>query len=304
MLSPEWKWFVEFTDLTQAHMHGVKKYIYSGETAYQNIEIMETFFLGRCLVLDGKIQSSAYDEYIYHESLVHPAMIMHPEPKDVVVLGGGEGGALREVLKHPSVAELLMVDIDRDVVLLCEKYLPEWNGGAFRDPRTELLFMDARKYMEDNHKQWDVILIDITEPLDDSPAYMLFTREFYQLLALRLKKNGVIALQAGDLNPRLLKCHGAVYNTLKQVFRYVDSYGAFIPSYNTVWGFLFASNEVKAGDFTDEIIDHVIAGREITDLKYYDGLTHVHIFTLPRNLRVLLSLEQRIIEDHNPLFTI
>lgn len=304
MFSPEWKWFIEFTDPTQAHMHGVKRYIYSGKTAYQNVEIIETVFFGRCLILDGKIQSSEYDEHIYHESLIHPAMIMHPEPQEVVVLGGGEGGALREILKHPSVTELLMVDIDREVVSLCEKYLPEWNGGAYKDPRAELLFMDARKYMENNHKRWDVIVIDITEPLDDSLAYMLFTREFYQLLTQRLKKNGIIALQAGNLNPRLLQCHSAIYNTLKQVFRYVDSYGAFIPSYDTVWGFLLASHELNAGEISQEAVDNVIARREIKDLKYYDGLTHIHIFTLPRNLRILRSLEKRIIEDQNPLFTI
>ena len=304
MFSPEWKWFIEFTDPTQAHMHGVKKYIYSGKTAYQDVEIIETDFFGRCLVLDGKIQSAEYDEFIYHESLVHPAMIAHPEPRDVIVLGGGEGGALREILKYKSVHELLMVDIDREVVSLCEKYLPEWNGGAFKDPRTELLFMDARKYMENNDKKWDVIIIDITEPLDDSPAYLLFTREFYQLLAQRLKKNGVIALQAGNLNPRLLQCHGAIYNTLKMAFSHVDSYGVYIPSYDTVWGFLFASQEGVIRDKSPEIIDNIIAQRTIGDLEYYDGLTHRHIFALPRNVRVLCSQEKRIIEDQNPLFTI
>ena len=304
MLSPEWKWFIEFTHPTQAHMHGVKRYIYSGKTAYQEVDIIETEFFGRCLILDGKIQSSQYDEFIYHESLVHPAMIIHPDPKEVIVLGGGEGGALREILKYNSVEELLMVDIDQDVVSLCEKYLPEWNGGAFKDHRTELLFMDARKYMENNQKKWDVIFIDITEPLDDGPAYMLFTREFYQLLASRLKKNGIIALQAANLNPQLINCHGAIYNTLKQVFKNVDSYGAYIPSYDTVWGFLFVSQEVSAREYTTEMIDNLIAQRKIMDLKYYDGLTHTHIFSLPRNLRNIRSRENRIIEDNNPLFTL
>lgn len=303
MFSTEWKWFIEFTHPTQAHMHGVKEYIYSGKTAYQNVEIVDTDFFGRCLVLDGKIQSSQYDEFIYHESLVHPAMIVHPDPKQIIVLGGGEGGALREILKYPSVEELLMVDIDREVVSLSEKYLPAWNGGAFKDPRTELLFMDARKYMENNKKRWDVIFIDITEPLDDSPAYLLFTREFYQLLSNRLHKNGIIALQAGNLNPQLLQCHGAIYNTLKQVYKNVDSYGAYIPSYDTVWGFLFVSHENSAKDFTAEMVDNTIARREINNLKYYDGITHTHLFNLPRNLRVLRSREKRIIEDNNPLFT-
>lgn len=304
MISPEWKWFIEFTDPTQAHMHGVKRYIYSGKTAYQSVEIMETEFFGRCLVLDGKIQSAEYDEFIYHESLVHPAMIAHPDPREVIVLGGGEGGALREILKYSSVKELLMVDIDRDVVTLCEKYLPEWNGGAFKDPRTELLFMDARKYMENNYKKWDVIFIDITEPLDDSPAYLLFTHEFYQLLAQRLKENGVIALQAGNLNPRLLQCHGAIYNTLKLVFPHVESYGAYIPSYDTVWGFLFASQHKGIREYSPEVIDDIISKRSIEGLKHYDGQTHVHIFSLPRNVRMLRSNEKRIIEDQNPLYTI
>ena len=304
MFTPEWKWFIEFTDPTQAHMHGVKRYIYSGKTAYQDVEIFETDFFGRCLVLDGKIQSAAYDEFIYHESLVHPAMVAHPDPQEIIVLGGGEGGALREILKYTSVEELLMVDIDRNVVSLCEKYLPEWNGGAFKDSRTELLFMDARKYMENNKKKWDVIFIDITEPLDDSPSYLLFTREFYQLLGQRLKKNGVIALQAGNLNPRLLQCHGAIFNTMKLVCPHVESYGAYIPSYDTVWGFLFASPEKSARDFAPEMIDSILEQRSIGDLKYYDGLTHVHIFSLPRNVRMLCSREKRIIEDKNLLYTI
>lgn len=304
MFSSEWKWFIEFTDPTQAHMHGVRKYVYSGKTQYQDVEIIETDFFGRCLVLDGKIQSAEYDEFIYHEALVHPAMFLHPEPKDVIVLGGGEGGALREILKHSSVEKLVMVDIDRDVVSLCDKYLPEWNGSAFRDSRTELLFMDARKYMEDNIKRWDVIIIDITEPLDDSPAYLLFTREFYQLLAQRLQENGVIALQAGNMNPRLLSCHGAIYNTLNEVFPHVDSYGAYIPSYDTVWGFLIASQSEGVPRLPPEFIDSVMAQREIKELQYYDGITHNHMFSLPRNIRILRDREKRIIDDQNPLFTI
>lgn len=304
LFSPEWKWFIEFTDPTQAHMHGVKSYIYSGKTPFQDVEIIETEFFGRCLVLDGKIQSAQYDEFIYHEALVHPAMLFHPGPEKVIVLGGGEGGALREILKYDTVKNLLMVDIDEEVVSLCEKYLPEWNGGSFKDSRTELLFMDARKYMEDNHKRWDVIFIDITEPLDDSPAYMLFTKEFYQILSQRLNENGVIALQAGNLNPRLLECHGAVYNTLKEVFPHVESYGVYIPSYDTVWGFLIASHRGGIRERSPESVDQAIAKQVKGELHYYDGQTHTHIFNLPRNIRMLRSREKRIIEDHNPLFTI
>ena len=122
-----------------------------------------------------------------------------------------------------------MVDIDKEVVELCQRFLPEWSDGSFEDPRVKVHFMDARKYLEITDFQWDIIFIDITEPLDDSPSYKLFTKEFYQLVTKRLKKNGAVALQAGNLNSALFECHGAIYNTLNLVFKNVESYGAFIP---------------------------------------------------------------------------
>lgn len=300
---PPWKWFIEYTHPTQAHMHGVERYIYSGKTQFQDIEIIDTFFFGRCLVLDGKIQSAQFDEYIYHEGLIHPAMTVHPNPKEVLVVGGGEGAVLREILKHPQVQKLVMVDIDKEVIELCQRYLPRWSDGSFEDPRVKVHFMDAREYLENTDFRWDIIFIDITEPLDDSPSYKLFTKEFYQLVRNSLKKNGAVALQAGNLNPALIECHGAIYNTLKLVFENVESYGAFIPSYDTKWGFIFASNELSALDTAPEKIDSELAQRNINNLLFYDNLTHVNMFTLTKDIRDRRSREKRIIEDDKPLFT-
>jgi len=301
--SPTWKWFIEYTHPTQAHMHGVDRYVYSGQTPFQSVEILDTDFFGRCLILDGKIQSAQFDEYIYHEALIHPAMVIHPSPKDVLIIGGGEGAVLREALKHPSVERLLMVDIDSEVVELCKYYLPTWSQGAFEDSRVEVLFMDARKYLEGNVGKWDIIIIDLTEPLDDSPSYLLFTKEFYSLTAKRIKKEGAIALQAGNLNPRLFQCHGAIYNTLKLFYKFVDSYGAFIPSYDSRWGFIYASQVSSALSYTPQMIDERLKERNIDDLRFYDGLTHLNMFTLTKEIRTLRSREKRIIEDNNPLFT-
>jgi len=298
-----WKWFIEHTHPTQAHMHGIARYIYSSQTPFQSIEIVETDFFGRCLIVDGKIQSAQFDEYIYHEALIHPAMVMHPVPREVMVVGGGEGAVLREILKHPSMERLLMVDIDSEVVEICKRYLPEWSQGAFDDPKVETCYMDARKYLEENDDKWDIIFLDLTEPLDNSPSYLLFTKEFYQLVAQRIKDGGSIALQAGNLNPRLFECHGAIYNTLKLVFKNVDSYGAFIPSYDSRWGFIHASQETSALSFTPLMIDGCLKERNINNLRFYDGLTHVHIFTLTKDIRDLRSGEKRIIEDNSPLFT-
>lgn len=298
-----WKWFVEFSHPEQAHLLAVDKYVYCCTTPFQDVEIIDTGFYGRCLVLDGKIQSTRYDEYIYHETLVHPAILFHPEPRNILVVGGGEGAVLREVLKYPSVEKAVMVDIDREVVKICRHYLPEWSMDAFDDPRVELLFLDARKYLEDTNKQFDLIYIDITEPLNNSPAYLLFTREFYRTVKQRLSENGVIALQAGDLNPKYFHCHGAISNTLKQVFKEVHSYGAFIPSYNTTWGFICASERFTPSLQNPEAVDEKLLELDLAEkLEYYDGFTHMHLFTLPKNIRQLLEREKRIIEDENPLF--
>lgn len=303
MTSYNWKWFIEFTHPAQAHMHGVDSYIYCGQTKFQEVEIFDTSFFGRCLVLDGKIQSAQYDEYIYHEALIHPAMTIHPNPKEVMIAGGGEGAVLREILKHPMVEKAVMVDIDEEVVELCRRYLPAWNAGCFDHPKVELLFMDARKYLEDNQKKWDIIFLDLPEPLDDSPCYKLFTREFYNVVKERLKDNGIIALQAGNLSPMLFQCHGAIYNTLKQIFKNVDSYGVFIPSFDTNWGFIFASDSYSALEFDSQAIDERLKKRGIEELRFYDGLTHLHIFTLPKDLRALRDRETRIIEDDKPFFS-
>ncbi len=303
MSVPTWKWFIEYTTETQAHMHGISKYIYSGKTRYQTVEIVETDFFGRCLILDGKIQSAQKDEYIYHETLIHPAMVLHPNPQSVMIVGGGEGAVIREILRHPSVKKVIMVDIDREVVVLCDKYMPEWNDGSFQDPRVNLFFMDARKYLEETEETFDVIFSDLTEPLDDGPSYLLFTQQCFEIIKNRLSEDGVMALQSGSFNINLIDCHTAICNTMSLVFPYVSSYAAFIPSYDAQWGFNLASKKINPGQLTDKRIDQILEERNVKGLKYYDGETHRHLFSITKDVRRAKERETRIIEDGNPLFT-
>ncbi len=303
MKAPPWKWFIEYTHPTQAHMHGISKFIYSGRTKYQDVEILEVDFYGRCLILDGKIQSALSDEYIYHETLIHPAMLLQENPGKVLVLGGGEGAVLREILKHPGVEKLVMVDIDREVVELCARYLPEWNDGAYEDPRVQLVFGDAREYVKNSAETWDVVVMDLTEPVDDGPSYLMFTREFFQLLKGKISPGGVLALQAGSFNPRLLECHSAVYNTMGLSFETVRSYYTFIPSFDATWGFIVASQSKDPLSLGAEKVDALIKGRGIQNLRHYDGEAHGGMFALPKDIRVLRDKEKRIIEDNNPLTT-
>ena len=136
-------WLFERLGRSVMTAYGTTRTLYRGRSRFQSIELAENPELGKLLLLDNELQSASSDEFIYHETLVHPAMLAHPNPRQVVILGGGEGGTLREVLKHPSVERAIMIDIDREVVEACRRFLPEQSDGAFEDPRAELVFDDS-----------------------------------------------------------------------------------------------------------------------------------------------------------------
>jgi spermidine synthase len=264
------------------------------------VDIVETDTYGRVLLLDGKVQSAAFDEHIYHEALIHPAMVLHPHPQRVLLIGGGEGAGLRELLRYPQVEEIIMVDIDRQVVELCREHLGEWHQGAFDDPRVRLLFMDARRYLEDTAEQFDVIISDLTDPAEAGPSYLLFTRQFYETVKKRLVPGGILAVQGGGLSLDYMYVHGAVRNTLGRVFKIIRSYHTFIPSFDGSWGFLIAS------DLHDPLaLDRAEVDRKLgpiaDQLKFYDGETHEGLFRLPKNIRRALSENQTIIDDAHPV---
>jgi spermidine synthase len=297
------KWFLDFLNPDEGHMHGIKTILFAKQTKYQQVEIMDTGSYGRCLVLDGKIQSSEQDEFIYHEALVHAAMLSHPDPKRIFVVGGGEGATLREILRHKTVEYALMVDIDQEVVESCKKHLPEWHQGAFDDPRVDLKFLDARKYLEETNDRYDIIVIDISEPVEEGPAYLLYTKEFYSLVQNRLTPNGLITLQAGTTALTSLLCLGAVYQTLKAVFPIVAPYEASIPSFGLPWGFILASKSIDPRKLAVQEIDEAIKKRIRGELRYYDGETHTGQFRLGKHIRREIEKEDRIIEDNHPLYT-
>ena len=164
--------------------------LYQGRTRWQNVLIADTYNYDRVLMLDGAIQSAESDESLYHELLVQPAMLAHDEPRDVLIIGGGEGATLREVLSHASVRRAVMVDLDRELVELCREHLFQWHQGAFDDPRSELLTEDGRAYLERDPSLYDVVIIDVVDMLDNGPAQALYTRQFYELLHSRLRPGG------------------------------------------------------------------------------------------------------------------
>src|SRR5512136_268301 len=242
-------------------LHSVKERMYSGRSKFQSVDIINTGSFGVCLVLDGKIQSSEADEFIYHEALVHPAMLTHPRPERVFIAGGGEGATLREVLAHKTVRKAVMVDIDEEVVKLCHRFLPSWHQKAFDDPRTELHFADAREYLEESSDKFDVIIIDLVDPLEQGPARLLYTREFYQIVARKLGTTGIMSVQAEPSEWRNLDNFTAIVNTLRDVFSIARPYQVHVPSFFSLWGFVVASQSLDPSELTHKEIDARIRAR-------------------------------------------
>jgi spermidine synthase len=297
-----YRWFIEYFSAEEGHLHGIRHVLFSKQTPFQSLDIVELGSYGKALVLDGRIQSSIRDEFIYHEMLVHPAMLCHPEPRTVFIVGGGEGATLREVLRHRSVQRALMVDIDEEVVRRCREFLPEWHQGAFDDARTELRFVDARKYLEETAETFDVVIIDISEPIEEGPAYLLFTKEFYEIVRDRLSVAGVVSLQAGTVSLNDLACFTAIHKTLERVFPVVAPAWASVPSFALPWGFSVATKQHDPRALSPADVDKLVADRISGELRYYDGITHQAGFLLPKHIRMRLAGETRIIEDNHPLF--
>jgi spermidine synthase len=296
------KWFADVVNKDFRQLYRLEEVLYSGRTEYQSVRIIRIGGFGLCLVLDDKIQSSQRDEFIYHEGLVQPAMVAHPRPETVFIAGGGEGATLREALRHPTVKRAVMVEIDAEVVALSRKYLPELSAGAFEDPRAEVLHADAREYLEKSVDKFDIIIIDLPDPLEEGPAYRLFTEEFYRTVSDRLTADGLIAVQAGSALLTELLNLSAVNNTLKRVFPVVAAGAAHMPVFGAPWGFCFASGKHDPSHLAPDEVDEIIAARRLAGLKFYDGRTHLGMFMLPKYVRDALAGQRRVITDADPLY--
>ena len=280
-------WFCDTINPHFVQMHRVSDIVYSGKTRFQELQVVQTAGFGQCLILDGKLQSSEKDEFIYHEALVHPAMITHPHPTSVFIAGGGEGATLREVLKHRSVQRVVMVDIDEEAVDVCRRLLPSLHQRSFDDRRLELIYLDARKYLAECTEQFDVVVLDLTDPVEDGPSYSLYTPEFYRLAKERLAPGGLLSLQAGPCNWGEMGVYVAVNNTLRSVFPAVCQYQAHVPSFGGEWGFALAAGkqDLNPLSLSPEEVDGRISARLTGGLRFYDGVVHQSMFRLPLYVR-------------------
>ena len=302
-LEGSWHYELITPDLYQAER--IDHVFFSGRTPYQEVVVQDGAAFGRSLVLDGKTQSTEVDEFVYHEGLVHPAMISHPAPTSVFVAGGGEGATIREVLKHDAVESVVMVDIDSKVVDLCREYLPNHHRGSFDDPRVRLINADALAYLESTSERFDIVIIDVPDPLEAGPAYLLFTQEFYSLVRDRLRPGGVMVSQSGPTGPSFYEqCFSAVANTVASVFAVITLSETFVPSFGSTWGFVIGSLGEDPGDLSPEDVDARIAARITGQLRYFDGTTLRGMVSVPKYLRESVASESRIITRDTPLFVV
>lgn len=301
--NPSGQWFSEVITPDMSTLTRIKEFHYSGRTKFQNVEIIETATSGRALILDGKTQSSEADEHIYHEALVHPAMLMHPNPLKVFIGGGGEGATLREVLSHKSVERVVMVDLDEEIVKISRQFLPNHSKGAFEDPRIELVHTDARAYLEHTEEIFDVIILDLVDPLEAGVAYKLYTQEFYGIVKAKLGSSGVMVTQSGPAGlMNYHECFTPIIKTLQNIFIEVLPYNIFVPCFMSMWGFTIATN--KPSFVTPNQRDSLIAQRLSKDLRFYDQISHQHMFSLPSYVRYGIDNETQIITDENPVFMV
>jgi spermidine synthase len=236
------EWLPERITPWDRYEHGATRIVHRSVSEYQEITIAETPAFGRMLLLDGIVQSSECDEFIYHEALVQPAMYATGAPRVALVLGGGEGATIREVLRWPTIERVVMVDIDGDLIGLAREHLGAWHRGAFDDPRTELIVGDAVEYLRTTPERFDVVISDMTDPVEEGPSTFCFTQEYFRAIQRVLAPGGVLAVQAGPWSPSELDLHARVVRTMRTVFAEASSYPCIAAVYGRALGFTIASD--------------------------------------------------------------
>ena len=253
---------------------------FSFRTPFQEVLVLNTVDFGKMLVLDGAVQTTERDEFVYHEMIVHPAFFtMNSSPEKVLVIGGGDGGTVREVLKH-GVKQIDMVEIDREVVEVAKKEFPSI-ANKLEDEKVNLIFDDGREFVKGKENEYDAIIVDCSDPI--GPSKVLYEEEFYRDCLKALKENGVFVTQSESPFAQR-KVHKQVVNELRKVFEIVRPYLAFIPTYPSgMWSFTFASNSLDPLGVNPGALGEAYSKfiKENGKLKYYNPEIHYGAFAIP-----------------------
>lgn len=263
----------------------VDKVLFEAKTDHQHLVIFENAQWGRVMALDGVIQTTQNDEFVYHEMLTHVPMFSHPNPKSVLIIGGGDGGILREVLKHKSVEQVTHVEIDGQVIEMCKEYFPNHSQGAFDDPRVEIVIADGVEFVNQTTKKYDVVISDSTDPI--GPGEVLFTSRFYQGVKNCLNPGGVFVAQNGVSFLQTSEVTTTAQR-LSPLFSKVTFYQASVPTYvGGIMTFAWGSNDLQPGLVAQDVLQARFKAAAIKT-KYYNPAVHQGSFALPQYLLDLL----------------
>lgn len=280
-------WFRELhKDLSGGIIAGItikiRETLFLKRSKFQEVSIVETEGLGRALIIDGLVMLTERDEFIYHEMISHPAMFIHPEPRDILVVGGGDGGTVREVCRHSSPENIVLCEIDQTVIEASRQYLPSLSNDLFSDKRVKILIDDAISYVRSIAGGFDIILVDSSDPV--GPAEGLFSPNFFSALKTAIRPHGIVALQCGTpfYHAEMVL---TTYNNLKRCgFKEVHIYWAPIPTYPSgVWCWIWASLKYHP---VNDILNNapLFEKKGVSGLRYYNSSIHRASFCLPEYL--------------------
>lgn len=258
----------------------IKKLLFKGTSDYQKIEILESYDFGRMLVLDGIVNVTEKDEFIYHEMMVHVPLFTHPNPKRILVVGGGDGGVVRELSKHPKVKQIDLVEIDPMVVDKCKRFLPGVSVG-FRDSRLKIYFDDGAQFVRNKKYFYDVIIVDSPDPIGEGKS--LFKKSFYSYCFRALKEDGLLTAQSETPTfKEELKIMKSMHKKLNQTFPIVKLFTAYVPSYAVgIWCFVLCSKKYDPlNDFQEKRYKKLMLKN-----RYYNADIHRASLVLPNFIK-------------------
>ncbi len=256
------------------------------QTPFQKMAIYDTPHYGKLFRLDGFNMTSEKEEFVYHENLIHPALTAHAAPKKVLIVGGGDGGSSEEALKHPSVEQATMVEIDGDVIEVAKTHFRAVHNGVFDNPKLRVLVEDGMKFVRETQEKFDLVALDLNDPM--GPAEALYSAEFFQQIRAVLAPGGALTLHIGAPVARPERV-AELAQRLNGVFRIVRPYLMYIPLYGSLWCMAVCSDKLDPKAFTADEIDRRIDARKLQELKYYNGETHEGVFALPNFVRELVT---------------
>jgi spermidine synthase len=256
------------------------------QTPFQLLEVYDTPELGRIFRLDGFNMTSERDEFFYHENLVHPAAIAHPHPRRALVIGGGDGGSSKELLRHSCIERVHMAELDPDVIEIARRQFGKVHGGAFDDPRLEVTVGDGLAYLRSTPVRYDLVAMDLTDPV--GPSVELYSSATFALAKGALAGGGALLLHIGSPFSHPERVRQTISN-LRSVFPLVTPWFVHIPIYGSIWGFACASESLDPRAVEPAEVERRLAARGVKGLRYYNGDTHRAVFALPNYVKPLVA---------------